>query len=359
LLAASFVAASLSKGFKMEQRLKMRELRLATLVIAGCLLMALAVSGSFGSSRVSSLIEQESQAHPGPYERTKSRIERGRYLAEGPARCFMCHSDLDWKTPGAPPLPGKKGAGGVFPEEGLPIQIVSPNITPDKEAGLGNWTDEEIGRAIREGNGKKGRALIPFMPFASFNALSDEDLASIVVYLRSLKPAGHKPPEMVLPDGIAARLKPMTLKGPVPQPDNADPVKRGAYLARLSNCSACHTPVDEKGRRVPGFDSAGGLVIKGAWGVAASTNLTPDPTGIGMYDEALFITLMRTGKVGGRQVNSIMPWGYYRHMTDEDLKAIFAYLGTLKPVAHRVNNAEPPRKCSRCGKEHGYRGADQ
>ncbi len=68
----------------------------------------------------------------------------------------------------------------------------------------------------------------------------------------------------------------------------------------------------------------------------------------------MFIQTIRTGKVKGvRKLNLIMPWGYFRNMTDEDLKAIFAYLRTLKPVKHRVDNSEPPTYCKLCRGYHG------
>jgi hypothetical protein len=105
---------------------------------------------------------------------------------------------------------------------------------------------------------------------------------------------------------------------------------------------------------VPGLDFAGGTTLKGPWGEAASANLTPDPSGISYYDEALFLQTIRTGHVKARALKSIMPWGYFRKMTDDDLKSIFAYLRTVKPVKHTVDNTEPPTFCRLCGNTHGY-----
>ncbi|HLQ78179.1 MAG TPA: cytochrome C, partial [Terriglobia bacterium] len=81
---------------------------------------------------------------------------------------------------------------------------------------------------------------------------------------------------------------------------------------------------------------AGGVEFKGPWGKVESANITPDKTGISYYNENLFIQAIRTGSVMERQLNPIMPWGGYRHMNDEDLKAIFAYLRTVKQVENRV-----------------------
>ena len=95
-------------------------------------------------------------------------------------------------------------------------------------------------------------------------------------------------------------------------------------------------------------------MLEGPWGRVASANLTSDPTGISYYDEAQFIKTIRTGQVGARKLSLIMPWGYLRNMNDEDLKAIFAYLRTLKPVRHTVDNTEQPELCKICGQRHGF-----
>jgi hypothetical protein len=101
------------------------------------------------------------------------------------------------------------------------------------------------------------------------------------------------------------------------------------------------------------MEFAGGFLMKGPWGAPATANITPDPSGIPYYDEATFIDFIRTGRIKARQVNIFMPWRFYRHMTDEDLKAVFAYIRTLKPVSHRVDNTEKPTPCKKCGFTHG------
>jgi hypothetical protein len=84
-----------------------------------------------------------------------------------------------------------------------------------------------------------------------------------------------------------------------------------------------------------------------------SLKLTPDPSGISYFDEKRFIAAIRTGTVKARPLANITPWGFFRPMTDDDLKAIFAYLRTLKPVQHRVDKAEPARYCKVCKGKHG------
>jgi hypothetical protein len=88
--------------------------------------------------------------------------------------------------------------------------------------------------------------------------------------------------------------------------------------------------------------------------VVASANITPDPSGIPYYTEAAFIQTIRTGKVGGvRALSAAMPWIFFRTMTDADLRDIFAYLRSVRPVRHRVNNTDPPTWCPACGRRHG------
>jgi hypothetical protein len=115
-------------------------------------------------------------------EATPERLERGRYLAMARHGCVFCHSERDWKAPGAPPRQDRLGAGVVWEAEGMPW-LTAPNITPDPETGIGRASDDAIIRAIREGIGLDGRAIFALMPYEDFRRIPDEDAASIVVYL--------------------------------------------------------------------------------------------------------------------------------------------------------------------------------
>jgi len=290
---------------------------------------------------------------------TPERMARGKYLVESVSGCMDCHSPHDWTEHDAPIVAGMKGAGQDFSMlKGLPGHIVAPNLTPDPETGSGNWSDDALARAIREGIGHDGRALFPLMPYQHLRQLPDEDVASIVAYLRSLAPVRNPLPktQVVFPVNHLIFSAPQPVANPVPQPDVSDPVKRGKFLVGVAACADCHTP-QEKGQPVPGTDFAGGFVLDGPWGRVASANLTPDPSGIPYYDEAQFVRTLRTGYVGARELNQIMPWSAFRNMSDEDLKAIYAYLRTLKPVKHRVDNSLPPTYCKVCRQSHG--GGDQ
>ena len=289
------------------------------------------------------------------FDVTPERLTRGRYIAENVAGCMDCHSPRDWSKHDAPIIPGMEGAGqDMSLLKGLPGRVVAPNLTPDPETGSGTWSDDALARAIREGIGHDGRTLFPMMPYERFRQMPDEDLASVVVFLRSLPPVRNPLPktEIIFPVKYLIRSVPQPVTDPVPAPDVSDPVKRGAFLVTMAACRDCHTPMD-KGEPLPNMDLAGGQVFEGPWGRVASANLTPDPSGIPYYDEILFLQAIRTGYVKARPLNQIMPWHIYGGMTDEDLKAIFAYLKTVKPVKHYVDNSEPPTMCVICKAMHG------
>ena len=286
-------------------------------------------------------------------ERTPERLARGKYLAENVAGCIDCHTPHDWSSRSS--VDANLGAGEEIPLKDLPGKIFAPNITPDPETGAGTWTDDQLARAIREGVGHDGRALFNLMPYEHYRTMSDEDLSSVIVYLRAIPPVRHEVPktEMIFPVKYLMRNVPQPVTDPVPPPDLSTPLKRGAYLTNLAGCTDCHTPMDNHGQKLPGLDWAGGFIMEGPWGRVASANLTTDPSGIPYYDEKKFIDTMRTGQVGARALNPIMPFAFYAGMTDQDLAAIFAYVHQLPPTKHRVDNTLPPTYCKICKQTHG------
>jgi len=288
------------------------------------------------------------------FESTPQRIARGRYIATALSGCSYCHTPHDWASAGTPMVVGKEGAGEVLPYADLPGRIVAPNLTPDTETGAGRWTDDQLARAIREGIGHDGRPLFPIMPYQHYRNMSDEDLASIVVYLRSL-PAVHNPlpsTDIIFPVKYLIRSAPEPVTAPVAEVDSAEQVKYGAHLVEQAGCIDCHTP-QQRGQNLAGMDFAGGFPFTGAWGSVTSANITPDASGISYYDEALFLSVIRTGQVKARSLSSIMPVMIYKNLPDADIKAMFAYLRTVKPVRHRVDNSRPPSECKLCKQQHG------
>ena len=283
------------------------------------------------------------------------RLIRGEYLVRNVAVCLFCHSELDPSAEGLPILAGSTGAGRSFAQEGIPF-LNSPNITPDPATGAGNWSDDALARAIREGVGHDGRTLFPMMPYVNYRNMSDEDLASVVTYLRTLPPISKQQPKSNVPFPVNRFINavPQPISEPVPEPDFSTPEKRGKYLVTLASCSDCHTPMDERGQYIPGLEFAGGSTFFFTnREPKAAANITPAVNGIPYYTEELFLETIRTGRVRERKLTDMMPWGHYRNMTDQDLKSIFAYLKTLKPIDHYVDNAQPKTKCARCTLEHG------
>ncbi|HUO84156.1 MAG TPA: diheme cytochrome c-553 [Thermoanaerobaculia bacterium] len=150
-----------------------------------------------------------------------------------------------------------------------------------------------------------------------------------------------------------------------------DPLKRGEYLVSVLACDDCHTPMimgesgpePDMSRRLAGHPesmimppapklqgpwmwagAATNTAFAGPWGVSYSMNLTPDQnTGMGVWTEELFVKAMREGKHMGvsRPIMPPMPWPAYRHLTDRDLKAVFAYLRTVPAIQNRVPEYQP------------------
>ena len=278
----------------------------------------------------------------------KKVIERGEYLAIHITPCMDCHSKRDWTKFAGPIMQGTEGMGGeVFDQKlvGIPGTIYAKNITPDPETGIGTWTDDEILRAITQGISKNGDTLFPLMPYVHFNHMAKDDLLSIVAYLRSLKPIKNKIParQLFIPISLAypaQGLQP-SIEGNV-RPPESDKVKYGEYLTNAAACADCHTPM-VKGQYDFSKMFAGGFTFDAGIFKVNSSNITPDSaTGLGTWTEERFLNKFipyREEKAynydAGKQ-NTIMPIIPYAGMKDDDLKAIYAYLRTVKPISDKV-----------------------
>src|ERR1700716_3221505 len=176
------------------------------------------------------------------FEATPQRLARGKYLVDGVVGCFGCHTDQDWSKPGAPPVAGREGSGHIWADQNLPW-LIAPNITPDKETGIGAWSDDALARAIREGIGHDGHPLFPMMPYGHFRRLPDEDVASVVVFLRSLPAVRNSLPstEIIFPVKYLIRSAPEPIMAPVADVASSDQLKYGTHLADQAGCIDCHT----------------------------------------------------------------------------------------------------------------------
>ena len=253
-------------------------------------------------------------------------ILRGKHLVFGAAHCADCHSKANADSLIKLGQPVDLTGGVVFD---LPVgKIYSRNITPDKETGIGNFTDAEIARALRYGVHRDGTVVFDFMPF---HDLSDEDMTAIVSYLRAQKPVRNEVPETSLNFlGKAVKafmVKPVGPSGEVPGRVKKDSsASYGEYLANnVANCRGCHTQRTLSGE-FTGEPYAGGNDIDGF----ITPNITPDSTSrMFGWSQKNFLDRFRMGKVIKK---SPMPWESFGRMTDEELKAIYAYLKTLHPV---------------------------
>jgi mono/diheme cytochrome c family protein len=258
-----------------------------------------------------------------------STIARGKYLVLGAAHCYTCHMPDSMLRKGY-----REEMIGGNPLKTPFATFYTPNITSDKETGIGNFTDEQLARAIRYNVNHNSKAMVGFM---TYNGMSDDDIRAIVSYLRSTPPIRN-----VVPDHdynmLGKILMRFLLKPATPTVENLQPdttAVYGKYLAyNVTNCAGCHTKRGSRGEFV-GEPFAGGY----SWDIAdakyTAANLTPDDsTGrITKWSQDVFIQRFRTGRV---LENSPMPWDAYQTLSDNDLKALYNYLQQLPPVHNEV-----------------------
>jgi mono/diheme cytochrome c family protein len=252
-------------------------------------------------------------------------LERGIYLAEGPAACGNCH------TPQGPdgPIAGLE-LGGMVIEQNEMMTAVAANISPGSR--IADWTDDELARAIREGIRPDGTVIGPPMPIGLYRGLSDDDLYSIVMYLRQVPAVDNDPGESVYNFPLPPAYGPPI--GSVAAVPAGVTVEYGAYLAGpVAHCIECHSPFGEMGPMVDTHTGAGGYEFHGPWGVSIASNITSGSDGIGEYTDAEIVTMIREGvRPDGSPMRPPMPYGHFANITDDDVAAIVLYLRSLPPL---------------------------
>ena len=258
-----------------------------------------------------------------------SLVERGAYLARA-ADCTACH------TTGG----GKEYAGGLGFK--LPFgTLYSTNITPDKETGIGNYSDQDFLDAVHRGIRRDGLRLYPAMPYASYTYMTDADVLAIKAYLFSLPPVRAKAPENSLTFPFNQRWAMIfwsALFNPdtrfAPDSDRSPEWNRGAYLAEaLAHCGECHTPRNlafalDNRKKFAGAVTAG-------W---RAFNISSDKTtGIGSWRDQDLADYLAIGHAEGHGTAS-GPMGEavdhsFSQLTAEDIRAVVAYLRTVPPIA--------------------------
>jgi mono/diheme cytochrome c family protein len=258
-------------------------------------------------------------------------VARGRYLATA-ADCAACHTAPHGGTPFA-------GGYGIDTPLG---KIFSTNITPSKTDGIGNYSEEEFSRAVREGVAKDGSHLYPAMPYTAYAKITDTDMKALYAYfMQEVKPDDHKPQqtELPFPFSIRTSMAAWNLLFLDSTRFKANPAKsaewnRGAYLAEaLEHCSTCHTPRNAFMAEAGGQSLSGGSV--GSW---YAPNITSDKTsGIGGWSDEELIQYLKTGHVAGKaQAAGPMAEAVensLQHLPDSDLTAIVAYLKDVPAIA--------------------------
>lgn len=281
-------------------------------------------------------------------EGTPVQIARGAYLANYVTVCMQCHSQRDWTILAAPGKPGTEGMGGEVHDQrlGFPGRYVSKNITP---AGLFAWTDGEIMRAVTCGVNKQGNSLFPIMPYPNYGQMDEEDIKSVIAYIRTLAPREFTPEQSTSDFPMNFIINTIPAKANfVTRPDTADHVAYGKYLVNAAICSECHTPSENGAITGPPFSGGTAFALEDG-SVVRSANLTPHATGIGHWTPEQFVQRFKiyadsayvAPKVRPGDFQTVMPWNSYSGMTEHDLLAIFEYLKTVAPVDHSFERFTP------------------
>jgi hypothetical protein len=292
-----------------------------------------------------------------PLDASAARIERGRYLVMHVAGCPDCHSP---KTAERHPDPQRHLAGvdcfvdaaPADPEAGC---LSSANLT-HSETGLKNRTDAQIKAMILRGVRPDGKALHPFMPYAYFGNMREDDADAIVAYLRTVPGVEHtvasSQAPFLPPKQPVARVPEPSI--PLPRADypEREAALRGRYLAgNVGSCLACHTP---RGKERPLFERAfqGGLEFRrAALGlppsfpeVVYSSNLTPHATGIAGYAVRDLVRALKHGEDPNQRGSRLCPpmpagpLGTFGGLTEGDATDIAHYLLSLPPAEHAIPN---------------------
>jgi mono/diheme cytochrome c family protein len=271
---------------------------------------------------------------------TPARLEKGQKLAT--MLCASCH--LDGNT--------GKFTGHKLEEAAAFGEIYSRNITNDKEYGIGGWTDGELAVLLRTGVKPDGTYLPPYMP--KLIHFSDEDLASVIAFLRSdhswvqasdtKQPASNPSFLAKFLTNIGA-LKPFDFpKKPIPEPDTTNAVAWGRYIALGQlECFSCHSKDFAKNdylnpEKSPGFFGGGNKLSLGNGKEIHSLNITMDEeTGIGKWMEETFEKAVKYGELPDNQARLRPPMQPYSLLTDNEVKAIYAYLKTIPKIKNKVD----------------------
>jgi mono/diheme cytochrome c family protein len=253
-------------------------------------------------------------------------IQKGEYLARA-GDCVACHTNPEGKEfAGGRPMPTPFGA------------LYSPNITPDEETGIGQWSSDEFYRMMHSGVSRDGSLLYPAMPFASYTKVTRADSDAIYAYLMSVQPVKQKnrPHELRFPFNKRELLigwRTLYFKEGEYQPDptQSEQWNRGAYLVEgLGHCSMCHTAINALGGSKESKEFEGGMIPNQNWYAPSLTSNRE--AGLGDWELKDIADLMQVGVSKRATVYGPMAEVVYnslQYMTDADAEAMAVYLKSL------------------------------
>ncbi|PLP99449.1 alcohol dehydrogenase [Cupriavidus pauculus] len=261
-------------------------------------------------------------------------IVKGEYLARA-GDCVACHTE-----PNNPPFAGGRAMATPFGS------LFVPNITPDDETGIGQWTADDFYRMMHTGVSRDGNLLYPAMPFASYTKVTREDSDAIYAYLMSVPPVKRKnhPHELRFPFNKRELLigwRALYFKEGEFQPDPKQSVQwnRGAYLVQgLGHCAMCHTAINALGGSSESKEFEGGMIPNQNWYAPSLTSNRE--AGLGNWPLQDIVDLLQVGVSHRATVYGPMAEVVYnslQYMTDEDVQAMAVYLQALPQ-----RDTEPP-----------------
>jgi mono/diheme cytochrome c family protein len=258
-------------------------------------------------------------------------VERGSYLVNSIGACGNCHTP---RQQGVPDV-SRKFSGGFQTFDEPWFTVKGANITPDKETGIGGWSDDDLRKALLAGVRPNGVTLATVMPYPFYKGMLPGDIDAIVAYLRTVTPIRN---EVQAPRYKAAQAA-VALPGadkPITPDDLEDPVKRGFYLASIAHCMACHSRASEA--VPPDFEGnygRGGREFRGPWGVSVTANISASAKGLGGWSDAEIRRALTEGvSKDGRKLKPPMIdyVAYYNTWKADDMDALIAWIRTIPPV---------------------------
>ena len=285
--------------------------------LVGLVVIAVAVILAIGYFRFNKTYDIDVSGLEIPTDETS--IARGEHLVQVVAHCGYCH--------------GTDFSGDIMIDSGPEGVVVAPNLTSG-QGGIGaSFTDEDWVRALYHGVNDEGRSVI-VMPSLFFHVMSEDDLTSVIAYMKTIPPVDNVLPEtkpgpmlyaLIGAGPFADEMSGRVIDHDAPfatAPAESESAEYGEYLISIGQCRACH-----------GSELTGGQVSPSA---PIGPNLTPGGE-MGFWDEETFFSVIRTGThPSGRELDSYMPWKFFANMTDSELRAIRAYLLSLPKLESQM-----------------------